>query len=59
MEQSINGKHFSITDPKGVKTVIYEVSKTDKETAKQGPKFTVERLDFDENLVGEKTKKTF
>ena len=50
MEQKMNGKHFSITDPKGVKTVIYEVSKTDKETA---------RLDFNEQIVGEKTKKTF
>jgi len=59
MEQKMNGKHFSITDPKGVKTVIYEVSKTDKETAKTGPKFTVERLDFNEQIVGEKTKKTF
>ena len=59
MEEAINGKHFSITDPKGVKTVIYEVSKTDKETAKNGPKFIVERLDFDEQIVGEKTRKTF
>lgn len=59
MEQKLNGKHFSITDPKGVKTVIYEVSKTDKETAKNGPKFTVERLDFDEQIIGEKSKKTF
>ena len=59
MEQTINGKHFSITDPKGVKTVIYEVSKTDKEVAKQGPKYTVERLEFNEELVGEKTKKLF
>lgn len=59
MEQSINGKHFSITDPKGVKTVIYEVNKTEKEEAKQGPRFTVERLNFKEELVGEKTKKTF
>ena len=46
MEQPINGKHFSITDPQGVKTVIYEVNKTDKEVAKTSPKFTVERLDF-------------
>jgi len=59
MEQKVNGKHFSITDPQGVKTVIYEVSKTDKDIAKTGPKFIVERLDFDEALVGEKTKKTF
>ena len=59
MEEKINGKHFSITDPAGVKTVIYEVSKTEKEVAKKGPRFVVERLDFDEQLVGEKTKKTF
>ena len=59
MEQVVKGKHFSITDPKGVKTVIYEVSKTDKETAKKGPKFTIEKLDYKEELVGEKTKKTF
>ena len=59
MEQTTNGKHFSITDPKGVKTVIYEINKTNKDEAKVGPKFTVERLDFKEELVGEKTKKTF
>jgi len=59
MEQSINGKHFSITDPKGVKTVIYEVNATEKEVAKKGPKFTVERLEYKEELVGEKVRKTF
>ena len=25
------GKHFSITDPKDVRTVIYQVNKTEKE----------------------------
>lgn len=59
MEQLVNGKHFSITDPQGVKTVIYEVNKTGKEVSKQAPKFTLERLDFTEEIVGEKTKKTF
>ena len=29
--ESWKGKHFSITDPKGVNTVIYEVYKTKKE----------------------------
>ena len=29
-EKSWKGKHFSITDPKGVKTVIYEIYKTEK-----------------------------
>ena len=34
MEQSINGKHFSITDPKGVKTVIYEVNRKRRSKAR-------------------------
>ena len=29
------GKHFSITDPKGVNTVIYEVYETNKEYLKE------------------------
>ena len=28
------GKHFSITDPQGIKTVIYQVYKTKKEYLK-------------------------
>ena len=59
MEQFIQGKHFSITDPQNVNTVIYEVNKTEKEMAKNSPKYTVERLDYTEELVGEKKKKTF
>lgn len=59
MEESINGKHFSITDPQNVNTVIYQVNKTEKEMSKNSPKYTVERLDYIEELVGEKTKKTF
>lgn len=59
MEEFIQGKHFSITDPQGVNTVIYEVNKTEKEIAKNSPKFTVERLAFTEELIGEKKKKTF
>ena len=54
MEQIVRGKHFSITDPQGVRTVIYEVSKTEKEMAKNGPKCTIERLDYKEEFVGEK-----
>ena len=41
---NIQGKHFSITDPEGVKTVIYQVNKTEKEFLKDYPKFTVESL---------------
>lgn len=59
MEEFIQGKHFSITDPQNVNTVIYQVNKTEKEIAKNSPKYTVERLEFTEELVGEKTKKTF
>ena len=59
MDEFIQGKHFSITDPQGVNTVIYQVNKTEKELAKTGPKFTVERLEFIEDLVGEKKRKTF
>ena len=58
-KEFIQGKHFSITDPENVSTVIYQVNKTEKDLAKEGPKFTVERLDYTEELVGEKTKKTF
>lgn len=59
MEEFIQGKHFSITDPQGVNTVIYQVNKTEKEIAKNSPKYTVERLEFTEELMGEKKKKTF
>ena len=58
-DEYIQGKHFSITDPQGVNTVIYQVNKTEKEFTKNFPKYTVERLDFLEELVGEKKKKTF
>ncbi len=56
---TIQGKHFSITDPEGVKTVIYEVNKTEKEFLEDSPKFTVERLEYTEELVGQNKKKTF
>ena len=57
--ERLQGKHFSITDPKNVSTVIYEVTETEKEFKKEGPKFTVERLDHTEEIRGENTKKTF
>ena len=59
LEDFLQGKHFSITDQQGVSTVIYQLNKTEKEIAKKGPKYTVERLDYIEEIVGEKTKKTF
>ena len=55
----MQGKHFSITDPEGVKTVIYQVNKTEKEFLKDSPKYTVERLNHTEEIVGNYNKKTF
>lgn len=57
--ESFEGKHFSITDPKDVNTVIYRINKTEKEFLENSPKFTIERLDYMEELRGELTKKTF
>ena len=57
--ENFEGKHFSITDPVNVKTVVYKLNETEKEFAKNAPKFTIERLDYTEEYVGEKTKKTF
>ena len=45
--ENFEGKHFSITDPQNVRTVVYEVSKT------------IQRLDSTEEYVGEKIRKTF
>lgn len=53
------GKHFSITDPKGVNTVIYEVYITKKEFLHKYPKYTMERLNSTEQIVGDMSKKTF
>ena len=57
--ENIQGKHFSITDPKDVRTVVYEVSKTEKELAKNSPKFTIQRLDSTQEFIGERIRKTF
>lgn len=57
--ESLQGKHFSITDPKDVNTVIYKINKTEKEFLKDSPKYTVERLDYIEEIHGELKKKTF
>lgn len=59
MDDFIQGKHFSITDPQNVNTVVYKLDETPKTQAPNSPKFTIERLDYTEELVGEKKKKTF
>ena len=53
------GKHFNITDPQGVNTVIYQINKTEKEFLKESPKYTMERLDYTEELRGDMKRKTF
>ena len=55
----VQGKNFSITDPQGVSTVIYKINETEKEYLKESPKYTIERLDYTEELRGDVKKKTF
>ncbi len=50
----IQGKHFSITDPENVNTVIYRVNRND-----ETPKFTLERLKCRQEMIGVNTRKTF
>ena len=57
--ENLQGKHFSITDPKDVNTVIYQINKTEKEFLKDSPKYTVDRLEFTEELRGDMKRKTF
>lgn len=57
--ESIQGKHFSITDPEGVNTVIYRINKTAKEYLQTYPKYTVERLVSTEEIKGNLKRKTF
>ncbi len=59
MEENIQGKYFSMKDRKDVSTVIYQVNKTEKEFLKTSPKYTVERLDYIEEMVGDYKRKTF
>jgi len=58
-EDNLQGKYFSITDPKEVNTVIYQINRTEKEFLNRAPKFTLERLEYSEQFVGERKKKTF
>ena len=51
--ESLQGKHFSIT-------VIYQVNKTEKDEVLNGaPKFTIERLEYSEELRENASRKTF
>ena len=55
----VQGKHFSITDPKGVTTVIYQVNETEKEFLETSPKYTLQRLDSISEIRGENTRRTY
>ena len=55
----VQGKYFSVTDPKGMHTVIYQINRTEKEFLKTSPKYTVEKLDCAMEFVGDRTRKTF
>ena len=57
MDDWIQGKHFSITDAKDVNTVIYQVNEENKKDSNF--KFSIERLEYTEEILGEKKKKTF
>ena len=46
-------------DPENVNTVIYEINKTEGKEDKHVPRLTLERLEYTEEFVGEKKKKTF
>lgn len=59
--KNIQGRHFSITDPKDVNTLIYEVVETDKRDLEDNstPKFTVERLVRSSEIRGDNFKRTY
>ena len=59
MSESFAEKHFSITDPTHINTVIYQVNETEPEFLKESPKYTIERLNFTEQIMGENKRKTF
>lgn len=59
MEEVIKGKHFSVTDPQNVNTIIYQINKTEKELKENSPKYTLERLEYIEEFAGTNKKKTF
>lgn len=58
--ENVQGRHFSITDPKDVNTVIYEIIETDKkDLGEDVPKFTVEKLSRSSEIRGENFRRTY
>jgi len=58
MSESFEERQFSITDPTHINTVIYQVNET-KPEVEDAPKFTIERLNCTEQIIGESKRKTF
>ena len=56
--ENYEGKHFSITDQQNVNTIVYKLDETEKEYAQNAPKFTIQRLDYTEEFIGERKRKT-
>ena len=57
--ENFEGKHFSITDQQNVNTIVYKLDETEKSLAANAPKFTIQRLDYTEEFVGDRKRKTF
>lgn len=57
--ENFEGKHFSITDQQNVNTIVYKLDETDKEISRNAPKFTIQRLDYTEEYIGDRKRKTF
>ena len=59
MDENFAERHFSITDPTHINTVIYQVNETESEFKNNSPKYTIERLNYTEQIIGENKRKTF
>jgi len=57
--ENFEGKHFSITDQQNVNTIVYKLDETEKSMAVNAPKFTIQRLDYTEEYIGDRKRKTF
>lgn len=57
--ENLEGKHFSITDQQNVNTIVYKLEETEKALAVNAPKFTIQRLDYTEEYIGDRKRKTF
>lgn len=57
--ENLEGKHFSITDQQNVNTIVYQLEETEKALATNAPKFTIQRLDYTEEYIGDRKRKTF